>query len=55
MNTVYRIYNGCTAMNSPTRNVKALPLETEPTKYYKGSICHEYSKGNIGTTKTMIN
>ena len=32
-----------------TRNVKAVLLETEPTKYYKGSICHEENKGNIGT------
>ena len=55
MNAVYGIYNGGTAMNYPTRNVKAIPLETEPTKYYKGSICHEHSKRNIGTTRTIIN
>ena len=31
-----------------TRTVKAVLLETEPTKYYKGSICHEYNKRNVG-------
>ena len=33
-----------------TRTAKAVLLDTEPTKYYKGSICHEYNKRNIGTT-----
>ena len=36
------------------RNIKAVLPETERWKY-KGSICHEYSKQNIGTSKKRIN
>ena len=54
MNTQGTEYRS-TVMNYRTQNVKAVLLQTEPMKYYKGSICHEYSKRNIGTTKTMMN
>ena len=54
MNAVYGIYKYC-HISTATQSVKAVLLKTEPMKYYKDSICHEYSKRNIGTTKTMIN
>ena len=36
------------------QNIKTVLLETEQWEY-KGSICHEYSKRNIGTSKKRIN
>ena len=41
-------------MNIADDDVKAVLPETERRKY-QGSICHEYSKRNIGTSKKRIN
>ena len=52
VHTVYGIYK---YYHELAQKVKAVLLKTEPMKYYKGIIYHEYSKRNIGATKTMVN
>ena len=36
------------------QNIKTVLPETERWKY-KGSVCHEYNKRNVGTSKKRIN
>ena len=53
MNMVYKRYR-CYCYECSRRNIKSVLPETKRCKY-KGSICHEYSKGNIGKSKKRIN